>query len=397
MPTASACPARPDRDDRKSASIAAAHHVLEPGVRLADRFGLVRDVLRSATMWQATLSGNQFSSAAPEQAPVLFLDGEPHRRKRTEIARFFTPVAVTTRYQTVMEREAEALLGRLRRDGRGVLDEISFELAVAVVGEVVGLTETPTAAMARRIEATFTLSGVETSPFRRKASQLRQALRVFWLFLRDVRPAIAARRRAPREDVISHLIERKYGSLAILIECMTYAFAGMVTTREFIVMAAWHLFDRDDLRARFVAGREAEQTAILDEILRLEPVASTLYRRAVEPTSLDGVELPAESRVQVDIRAANLDASVVGACPFAIDPDRAAQVKGGATHLSFGDGRHRCPGAQLAMHESRVFLDRLFRVPGLRLAQAPTMSWNTDLASYELRGAVVTCDREPGR
>jgi cytochrome P450 len=67
-------------------------------------------------------------------------------------------------------------------------------------------------------------------------------------------------------------------------------------------------------------------------------------------------------------------------------------MKGGVAALSFGDGAHRCPGAQVALHEARLFLDRLLRVPGLRLAQAPRISWRSDLMSYELRDAVVTCD-----
>ena len=74
-----------------------------------------------------------------------------------------------------------------------------------------------------------------------------------------MRPAIAARRGARRDDIISHLLDQSYSDKAILIECMTYAAAGMVTTREFIVMAAWHLLERETLRARFLAGGEEEQ------------------------------------------------------------------------------------------------------------------------------------------
>jgi hypothetical protein len=40
-----------------------------------------------------------------------------------------------------------------------------------------------------------------------------------------------------------------------------------------------------------------------------------------------------------------------------------------------------------------VFLDRLFRIPGLRLTRAPTMGWCQELLSYELRDAIIECDR----
>ena len=82
----------------------------------------------------------------------------------------------------------------------------------------------------------------------------------------------------------------------------------------------------------------------------------------------------------------------MGACPFALDPGRAAGGRSAATHLSFGDGAHRCPGASVALHETRVFIDRLMRVPGLGLEREPDMHWNAALASYELRDAIVTCD-----
>jgi cytochrome P450 len=44
--------------------------------------------------------------------------------------------------------------------------------------------------------------------------------------------------------------------------------------------------------------------------------------------------------------------------------------------MSFGDGPHRCLGAAVALHEGAIFLDHLFRVPGIRLAQMPTITSN---------------------
>jgi len=95
----------------------------------------------------------------------------------------------------------------------------------------------------------------------------------------------------------------------------------------------------------------------------------------------------------VRIGGVNTDESVVGECPFQIDPDRAKRKKVAGSWLSFGDGPHRCPGSQVALHESRIFLDRLLRVPGFRLAKPPTIGWSMSTQGYELREAVVTCDR----
>jgi cytochrome P450 len=94
----------------------------------------------------------------------------------------------------------------------------------------------------------------------------------------------------------------------------------------------------------------------------------------------------------ISIRAANADETITGACPYELDPDRAKRMKVVGPYMSFGDGPHRCPGAQVALHETRVFLDRLFRLPGIRLVTEPQISWNAFIQGYELRGAVVTCD-----
>ncbi|MCK9878445.1 cytochrome P450 [Frankia sp. Ag45/Mut15] len=385
----------PTRDDRKSAKIAAGRVRPEPGAREVGGFGLGREVLRSGQMLQAGVSGDRFS---PEDrfCPVFFLDGERHKKARTAIARYFTPKAINTHHRLVMERTTERLLGRLRATGTARLDELSYELAVAVAAEIIGLTGSDQATMAGRIEASLFATRVGS---RNKAVRfgvgLVSALHAGRFYLRDVRPAIRARRAERRDDVISHLIDESYPDRAILVECMTYAVAGMVTTREFIVMAAWHLFEDDALRARFVAADAADQTAILEEILRLEPVAAMLHRRAERDVAFTGAVAAAGDVLAINIRAANVDPAAVGACPHALDPDRGTKQKQVGSFLSFGDGSHRCPGAQVAMAESRIFLDGLFAVPGIRLERAPDLTWFDGLGSYELRHAVIACTPAP--
>jgi cytochrome P450 len=91
----------------------------------------------------------------------------------------------------------------------------------------------------------------------------------------------------------------------------------------------------------------------------------------------------------------NTDEAIVGSCPFALDPDRAARQKENGRYMSFGDGAHNCPGWQVALHESRIFLDRLMRIPGVHLKREPDMGWNPGVQGYELRNAIVACQRNP--
>jgi len=383
-----------DRDDRKSAQLVARNARTEPGVELIGDFGFAREILRHVKVKQDGAGAEQVDVGNPEHVPVFFLDGELHHKRRAAIVKFFTPKAIQTRYLGVMERTTETLLAQLRASGRGRLDEISFELAVSVVSEIVGLTESDPRRMSRRLATLLASTFSNAGGVRRLINKINEVFYGTQFMFLDVMPAVRKRRTQRRDDIISQTLDKNYSDRAIMIECMTYATAGMVTTREFIVMAAWHLFDRPDIRERFVAADEEEQLAILMEILRLEPIAAMVYRRADEDidTNARGT-VHARSKFAINLRGVNADEAAVGACPFAFDPDRAKKLNQNGTFMSFGDGSHRCPGWQVALTETRVFLDRLMRVPGIRLERAPDMLWNAPLMSYELRDAIIGCDK----
>lgn len=381
------------RDERKSASLAAQNVKVEGGAKPITSFAFAREILRSASAKQAGAGAEHVDVGNPEHVPVFYLDGEVHRKRRAAIVPFFTPKAITTRYKVVMERMTDELLARLRSNGSAKLDEISFELAVAVAADIVGLTERKPLEMAPRIAAVLRSSFTTAGGLARFVNKLRMTWHGYRFYTNDVRPAVRARQLKRREDIISQTLDQGYSDRAIMIECMTYATAGMVTTREFIVMASWYMFERPELRARFLDADEAGQIAILMEILRLEPIAALLYRRTDAAIESASGHIPAGSHFAVDLRAVNSDESIVGPNPHMLDPDRAKKLKQSASYMSFGDGAHHCPGWQVAMHETRVFVDRLLRVPGIRLERAPDMLWNAMLSGYELRNAVVACDR----
>lgn len=376
--TAARCPA--SDDERKSAVVARAG-LLKQVIPIRD-FAAARATLRDETARQAGFRAEMIERfGGAMRAPILFLEGEAHRRQRSATARFFAPRLLATRYRAVMEEASDRLIADFLRKGRGDLAAMSLDLAVSVAAEIVGLTDSDRTGMMRRLDA-FLSVGAGGGGLRSDLSAFfRGQWRMLLFHVRDVRPAITARRREPRDDVISHLIDEGYAPREILTECVTYGAAGMATTREFVTMAGWHLLEKPALRARFLAADEAGQVALLEEILRLEPVVGTLYRRRRdEPTGL-----------AVDIRAANTDEAAVGACPHSIDPDRTRAPKVGTAGLAFGDGAHRCPGAGVAMLESAIFLDRLLRIPDLRLERPPTMGWNPLVTGYELRDCTIAC------
>jgi cytochrome P450 len=356
---------------------------------------LARQILRGNGLRQAGFMAdlaNRFTSSS--RAPVLFQEGEAHRKQRSATARFFAPKVVAMRYRQLMAEQSARIMRDFRSIGRADLDSMGMELSVAVTAEIVGLNDIP--GLANRLNSFL---ADQQQRVGKLAASLRMVVafcRILRFFFCDVMPAIRSHRIQRREDIISLLIEQGYSTREILTECITYGVAGVATTRELIVLAAWHLFDRPELRKRFLDGDEAGRIAVLEEVLRLEPVVGTLYRRAERDIILHDSGRPedvsAGTLLAIDIRAVNADPAAAGVCPHRLDPDRRIQDhRLPGSLMSFGDGAHRCPGATIALQEGAIFLNQLFRIPGIRLAQAPTISSNSVAESYELRGAVVTC------
>jgi cytochrome P450 len=357
-------------------------------------FMFAKELLRSPAVVQAARGADEIRRITPpEHLSVFFLDGEMHKKRRGQIARFFTPKAMKTSYRPVMEESTAKLIARLRKSGREQLDLLSFELACDVAAKIVGLTNSEPRAMALRIRNSFTtLKEIPKGHVVRFFFRLKKSLLQLNVLVRDVLPAIRARRKQREDDVLSLLIDEGYTTKSMFIECQTYASAGMMTTREFIVLACWQLLENPEVKERFIAADERGQYAILEEILRLDPVVTFVHRRAdADATLEDGRTVKAGEYYTVDLRAANRDEAIVGADPENFDIDRAARQNMSSSWMIFGDGPHRCPGAQVALHEARVFLDSLMRLPGVRLANAPTPYWTG--TTYELHGAFIECDR----
>lgn len=383
-------PAASDSDSI-TARLAARYVHPEPGTRHLNRFEQLRAVLRSEGMRQGGAADSPTEKEDPTRSSIFFLFGEEHRRRRGAIIGFFTPKAIATRHMPVISETADRLIGEFRRKGRARLDDMSFMLTSTVVAEIVGLTETPVRPMMRRIERANGTPDVWRGGIHKFLAPLKSRFFAMAFLLRDVKPAIAARRKERREDVISKLLDEGRSDIEILVECTTFGLAGMGTTREFVVVAALHLFEDEALRGRFLSGGDADQMEILKEILRLEPQASMIYRTASEGLSSEAIT--AGERLSLEIRAANLDEATVGPNPQRIDPDRAKKMKNNGAWMSFGDGAHFCPGWQVALTETRVLLDRLFRIPGLRLTRYPDMAWTPPmLQSYQFVNAVIECD-----
>ncbi|HKF89802.1 MAG TPA: cytochrome P450 [Propionibacteriaceae bacterium] len=349
-------------------------------------FPVARQILRAsdATEQAGFGAGMNRSKMRP---PILYQEGSQHRAQRHASARFFAP-AVIEGYQPMIAELSEVLLNRLRPDKATDLSRLSMRLAVQVTGRVVGLTNSSVRGMSARLSAFF--AGDPLASDRSPAGllhTLRTTSSLLAFYHLDVKPAIRARRRSPSADVISQLLQQGFSDFEILTEALTYAAAGMATTREFITVAAWHLLDEPELRSRYLAAARVDREAILHEILRLEPVVGELRRRTRKPVDVQTAEgpvtIPPGERIELQLRRTNADPDVVGKDPDRLCPDRTLPAAVPPVVLSFGDGHHRCPGGPLAILESDVFLHRLL-ARDLVADGPPRVRWNPVSQGYDL-------------
>ena len=329
--------------------------------------------------------------------PVLFQDGDEHREQRRLTSRFFTPTAIQQRYRPLMERVADQIITEeLRQPGKADLNHLSSKMATAVIAEVVGLTASPLAELTARMDGILNLN-LDIGLDLRRLPRLLELNRLMRDFMnKDVHPAVEARRAAPQEDVISHLIAQGRSDEEILIECITYGAAGMVTTQEFICVAAFHFLENPEVRQQYVDSSPEERITILNEVLRLEPVVGRLSRRAASELEIESrgqlTCIPAGALIELHIFEINRDAAAVGANPLDFDPLRKTERGVTQSAMSFGSGAHRCIGEHLALAESDIFLTRLMAVPDLRVVKPPSLERSSLTQSYKLREFLVACN-----
>lgn len=358
----------------------------------------VRDIRAGQALLRAKQATSQAGFTAERippgmfaRRPILIDDGPEHLEHRKQLVRFFSPRGLE-KHRELIERTAAEYVAEAKAKGACRLDELALVFSVRVASEIVGLTEGDTPALARRLEAFFRQPPVDHTRIdhgRTQKDWIRAAqkalvplLNFYW---RDVLPAVRARRRRPAEDIISHLLERGYRPREILMECLTYGTAGMVTTREFMSMVMLRMLTDATVRTRFLSAPEAERIAILGEIIRLEPPVAHLYRRV--QARAEGCPYDPATLVDIDVREANLDPEVFAPEPQSVCPERALAASD-RTGLSFGDGAHRCPGSHLAMLETDTLVRALFDA-GVTLTHEPRRDFDSLVQGYQLRDFTV--------
>jgi cytochrome P450 len=149
--------------------------------------------------------------------------------------------------------------------------------------------------------------------------------------------------------------EQYLGDLALLFGAAYDSPASLVT------LAARLLLSHPD---QALLVRSGAASGFVEEILRYEPPVQVAVRIATVPDRFGDVEVEPGMAMLGLVGAANRDPA------YTLDPERFDVLRRPSRpSLSFGAGRHFCPGAALARLHAEVLFPRLLRrFPTLRIA-----------------------------
>ena len=190
---------------------------------------------------------------------------------------------------------------------------------------------------------------------------------------------IARRQAQPGDDLVSHIANAtiegrditKHETFGLLILLLN---GGLDTVTSMMTMAIRHLAMYPEHRRELIDDPDLIPAAV-EEIVRRYSMISTA-REINQDVELHGVTLKKGDMVVAPTMLFNLSESKFHD-PVSVDFHRPP-----APHASFGDGTHKCPGANLARQEIGLLLKAwLAKIPDFELAEDHPPTASTGLVS----------------
>jgi cytochrome P450 len=330
------------------------------GMVLVTRYDDIRDISRrpeAFTSRRGALINDPLRAVEPNDASgsLLHLDPPLHADYRKLLNREFTPRAVARMEQAVrgaVTRAFDAAEVAAGASGEiDFVDAIASPVPVAVIADLLGMTDHDPAVLRRWSDATIEISD-NPSP------EVIEAVTEFAVFLDG---HVRQRFESPGDDLLSLLTTSTVGDqpltkAQVQLFCLTLVVAGNETTRSLLSGGALALWEHPDQRARLVADPSGTNDAV-EECLRWTTPIQAFCRTAVADGEISGAPVAEGDYLVLLYASGNRDEAVFGPTADRFDVARAATP----THLAFGFGEHLCLGASLARMEARMVLEELLR------------------------------------
>ncbi|WP_241837901.1 cytochrome P450 [Streptomyces sp. CB03234] len=292
--------------------------------------------------------------------PALANNGGPsHAGLRRLVTRFFNAERVASAVPLVEETARELASALRDQFVRGHLCDVTAQYArplpCRVMTRVLGLEDVPTAALVTWSDAALEL--FYGRPPADRQAHLAQQVADFYTWLTDLVDGAAG-----ADGLIGALRGHQLpdgeplDTPTIVAVCFFVFIAAQATTGQLISTVLRHTLADSDAWAR-AATDDRFIYAWVEEILRREPPVTTWRRVTAHEVELSGTRLPAGAQLLLMLMGTGSDPDMFD------EPERLLPYRQNIRHhLSFGAGRHRCPGASLARTEAAVALRTLARL-----------------------------------
>ncbi len=301
---------------------------------------------------------------------VHALDGEAHRvRKAMLVALLMREDGIASLVQQTTAAWDDAIEEWTRRPEVVLFEESAQVIAGAVCRWAgVPVTDDDVPALARDLQAL--VDGFATGGPRHWRARRARGRREAWLsqLVRDVRSGVrqvaedsAVHVVAPHRDAACEQLDSHVSALELL-----HILRPTTAVSWFLAFSGHALIRWPENRTRLARGDAAFAEAFAHEVRRFYPFAPFIGGRAPREVEWDGVRIPENSMVLLDLYGQNHDPDLWGD-PYTFRPERFLDREIGAFDLvpqGGGDPRtnHRCPGEQLTVALLAALAVRLARL-----------------------------------
>lgn len=317
----------------------------------------------------AKASGSDYVAEWVDKGVFLFMPPERHGPIRRIFQRGFGGKQIKN-HQEVMYGIATRLIDELldRKEG-DLVNDFTQQFAAESLCRLIGF---PAEDIPQFLHAALDLRYQVFVPMAPHVPRIEAALDTLHAY---TLPLIERRRRDPKEDFLSILIEMENveGGLTtdeVIWGAVNLLLGGIDTTNFQLASTLLHLIRQREWDA--AAADPEVRLAAIEESTRLTPISTMLSRKARVDVEVDDIVIPAGSDVRLNMVGAGRDPTKF-VDPHTYRLDRSPPY----FPIIFGNGPHACIGRALAVPELRIGTELITaRLTDVALSAEPEMhSW----------------------